>query len=93
MVVIVHSWNYATNRREGVSHFMITDDLKKTNMQVNKFLEDVFEYYNNRIREQTNRYLQMSGFFSDNCDYQFKSRFVSAMCECIIPFDQLLYIP
>ena len=29
MVIIVHSWNYDTNRREGVSHFMITDDLKK----------------------------------------------------------------
>ena len=38
-----------TNKREGVLHFMIIDDLKKTNMQVNKFLEDVFNFYNSRI--------------------------------------------
>jgi len=74
MVVIVHSWNYDTNCREAVAHFMITDDLKKTNMQVNKFLEDVFYFYNDRRRQQINRYLRMIAYFSDNCGYQFKSR-------------------
>ena len=67
-------WNYDTNCREAVAHFMITDDLKKTNIQVNKFLEDVFHFYNNRIRQQVNRYLRMIACFSDNCGYQFKSR-------------------
>ena len=33
MVIIVHSWNYETNSREAVAHFMITDDLKKTNIK------------------------------------------------------------
>ena len=73
MVIIVHSWNYLTRKREGVSHLMITDDLKKTNMHVNKFLEDVFAFYNNRIWEQIQRYLKMLAFFYDNCGYQFKS--------------------
>jgi len=67
-------WNYDTNCREAVAHFMITDDLKKTNMQVNKFLEDVFHFYNDQIRQQINRYLCMIAYFSDNCGYQFKSR-------------------
>ena len=42
LVVVLHSWNYATNKREGVSHFMITNDLKKSNMQVCKFIQDLF---------------------------------------------------
>ena len=42
LVVVLHSWNYQTNKREGVSHFMITDDLKKTNMHVCKLIEDLF---------------------------------------------------
>ena len=77
MVIIVHSWNYLTNKPEGVSHFKIRDDLKKTNMKDNKFLENVFAFYNNRIWEQIQRYLEMRAFFSDNCGYQFKSRCVS----------------
>ena len=67
-------WNYDTNCREAVAHFMITDDLKKTNMQVNKYPEDVFHFYNDRIRQRINRYLRMIAYFSDNCGYQFKSR-------------------
>ena len=70
-------WNYDTNCREAVAHFMITDDLKKPNIQVNKFLEDVFYFYNNRIRQQVNRYLRMIACFSDSCGYQFKSRWLS----------------
>ena len=77
MVIIVHSWNYLTRKREGVSHLMITDDLKKTNMHVNKFLEDVFAFYNNRIWEQIQRYLEMLAFFSGNCAYQFKLRYAA----------------
>ena len=29
LVVVLHSWNYIRNKKEGVSHFMITDDFGK----------------------------------------------------------------
>ena len=76
LVVVLHSWNYLTNKREGVSHFMITDDLKKTNMQVCKFIEDLFFEYDAQHLAQADTHLQHLVIFSDNCGYQFKSRWV-----------------
>ena len=76
LVVVLHSWNYLTNKREGVSHFMITDDLKKTNMQVCKFIEDLFFEYDAQHLTQADTHLQHLVIFSDNCGYQFKSRWV-----------------
>ena len=44
LVCVVHSWNYDTNCREGVSHFMITDDLKKTSMQVQILMRQLLDF-------------------------------------------------
>ena len=74
LVVVLHSWNYETNKREGVSHFMLTDDLKKTNMQVCKFIEDIFFEEDAQHFAATQLHLQHLILFSDNCGYQFKSR-------------------
>ena len=74
LVCIVHSWNYDTNSRQAVAHFMITDDLKKTNMQVNKFKEDLVKYYDDLLFAWVQRHLSLLSVFSDNCGYQFKSR-------------------
>ena len=77
LVVVLHSWNSLTNKREGVSHFMITDDLKKTNMQVCKFIEDLLFEYDAALFDLQQQHLEHLVLFSDNCGYQFKSRFVS----------------
>ena len=77
LVCIVHSWNYDTNSRQAVAHFMITDDLKKTNMQVNKFKEDLVKYYDDLLFAWVQQHLSLLSIFSDNCGYQFKSRFSS----------------
>ena len=73
LVVVLHTWNHATNKREGVSHFMITDDLKRTNMQVCKFLEDLFFEEDAQLFAPTQQHLKRLILFSDNCGYQFKS--------------------
>ena len=74
LVCIVHSWNYDTNSCQAVAHFMITDDLKKTNMKVNKFKEDLVKYYDDVFFAWVQRHLSLLSVFSDNCGYQFKSR-------------------
>ena len=69
---------------------MITYDLKKINMQVNKLLEDFFAFYNNRIWEQIQRYLEMLAFFSDNCGYLLKSR--CAEKKKLVPRSITIYV-
>ena len=71
---VVHFWNFVTNKREGVTHFMITDDLKKTNMQVCQFIQDIFKYYDDLHFQHSQQHLNTLSIFSDNCGYQFKSR-------------------
>ena len=74
LVCVVHFWNFVTNKREGVSHFMITDDLKKTNMQVCQFIQDIFKIYDDLHFQHSQQHLNTLSIFSDNCGYQFKSR-------------------
>ena len=43
-------------------------------MQVNKFMEDLVKYYNDRLLAWIQQALNLLSVFSDNCGYQFKSR-------------------
>ena len=49
LVCVVHSWNYNTHSRKGVSHFMIADDLKNNIMSTKTFIQDLLKYYNDRL--------------------------------------------
>ena len=44
-------------------------------MQVNKFMEDLVKYYNDRLLAWIQQALNLLSVFSDNCGYQFKSRY------------------
>ena len=57
---------------------MITDDLKKTNMQVCQFIEDTFKHYDELHFQNVQQHLNTLAIFSDNCGYQFKSRLINA---------------
>ena len=68
--------------------FMITDDVKKTNMQVCKFIEDLFFEEDAQLFATTQQHLKHSVLFSNNCGNQFKSRwaqqfalFITSSCQ------------
>jgi len=73
-ILIADVWNYLTNRREAVTHFMITDDIKKSNEQVTFFIDYILRYYNEKLRSQNRGPIQHLHLVTDNCGFQFKCR-------------------
>ena len=45
---------------------MITGDLKKTNMQVCQFIEDIFKHYDELHLQNVQQHLNALAIFSDN---------------------------
>ena len=50
-VLIIYYWNFEKNKLSCISHTCITPDLNKSNEQVTKFIDTVFQLYSTYYRD------------------------------------------
>ena len=74
-VLIIYYWNFEKNKLSCISHTCITPDLNKSNGQVTKFIDTVFQLYSTYYRDGKHGRIRSLSLWSDNCGEQFKNKY------------------
>jgi len=74
-VLIIYYWNFEKNKLSCISHTCITPDLNKSNEQVTKFIDTVFQLYSTYYRDGKHGRIRSLSLWSDNCGEQFKNKY------------------